>query len=583
MPALARPSTIGAVPPPPPRPQRAPTSPPRSSPDRHVGPYELVGKIATGGMGVVYLCRHTGYGGFRRLMALKVMHSHLVRQSQFLGMFVDEARLAGRLHHPNAVGILDLQRSTRGPYVVMEYVEGCTLGQLLARNRSQRSPRLLLPILIDVLSGLHAAHNIVDDEGAPLGLVHRDVSPSNILVGIDGVARVTDFGIAKARARLTDTPTGTCKGKFSYAAPEQVSGGVCDARTDVFAAGVVLWNALTGKPLFRGATDAATINNVLQRPIPVPSSVGLRPPECFDEVCLRALQRDPAGRFQSAADMADALRAVASRHGLLGTPNEVGRWVTSCFGPELEARRKVIRASLVPSNAVTPLPTLPEIEVPDTEIDAVIELDHEPEITAAPPRRTRVVLLTALLAASALLAWSQWRGGPLSEEESARVRAAAAAAPAASLLSVGGAPATAPATAPLVELDEVEAAPAQEPRLESEPPAAAPAAAPERTARRRARPRRLIRRDAEQPPILEPTVVAVPREVSAAPKQAAVPKAAVPKAAVARDVPALVRPGRDGGAHAESLETPAAESRQRARAASLPGALELELEPNPYR
>lgn len=542
--ALARPSTIGAVPPPPPQARRAPAAAPRPAPDRHVGPYELVGKIATGGMGVVYLCRHAGYGGFRRLMALKVMHPHLIQQPQFLGMFVDEARLAGRLHHPNAVAILDMQRSTRGPYVVMEYVEGCTLGQLLGRSRTQRSPRLLIPILIDVLSGLHAAHRVEADDGTLLGLVHRDVSPSNILTGVDGVARVIDFGIAKARARLTDTPTGTCKGKFSYAAPEQVTGGECDARTDVFAAGVVLWNALTGKPLFRGATDAATINNVLQRAIPAPSTVGLRPPECLDEVCLRALQREPSARFQSAAEMADALRAVASRHGLLGTPTEVSRWVTSCFGPELEARRRVIRASLSPTSAVTPLPTLPEIEVRDTELDAVIEL--EPDDAPARPRR-RLLLLTLLLAASALLAWSHWRTtSPFAADT---IAASAPAPEPSSMLSEDPREAR-------TESKELAPAPAL-----AAAPALAPAPAP------RSRARRLVRRTAAVRP--------APR-TEPAPRAEPTPRAAP----VARELPSLARPSRDGGAHAETLEPPAPRPRERARPASLPGAPELE--PNPY-
>jgi serine/threonine-protein kinase len=380
---------------------------PVNTPSLEIGPYELLGKIATGGMGTVFLCRRNGRAGFQRLMALKLMHPGLGDQPQFLSMFLDEARIAARLHHPNTVAIVDLGKSDRGYYVVMEYVEGCTLAQLLGKNPQQRSARLIVPIALDFLAGLHAAHMVDGDDGMSLGLVHRDVSGANILVGLDGVSRLTDFGIAKARARLTYTPAGTCKGKLSYAAPEQVSGGHCDARTDIFSAGVVLWNALTGKSLFRGDSDAETVNNVLTRPVPLPSDVGLRPPKCLDEICMRALERDPDARFQSAQEMAEALRAVASRHALLGTPAEVGRWVDTTFGDKLTARRQVVRRG----GDGTALPSLPEIDAPDTAAEAELSSEH-----ARRRRRRRVamvvmVLALAAAAAAGLLLFERGRGG----------------------------------------------------------------------------------------------------------------------------------------------------------------------------
>ncbi len=329
---------------------------PPAAEENRVGAYELVGMLARGGMGTVYLCRKNGLAGFERLSALKLMHAHLSDETGFLTMFLDEARIAARIHHANVVGVVDLDVSPRGHYVVMEYVEGATLAQLLSRTPNQRSPRILVPILIDLLAGLQAAHQLRDERGQLLELVHRDVSPTNVLIGVDGVARITDFGIAKARARITSTQPDVRKATLSYAAPEQIRAtSSVDARTDVFAAGVVLWNALTGLSLFRGATDAETVHNIMNRRIPEPSSVGLRPPPCLDEVCLRALQRDPAERFQSAAEMGDALRGVAAREGLMGTPSEIGSMIARCFALELAARRKTLRESARP----VPLPAVP--------------------------------------------------------------------------------------------------------------------------------------------------------------------------------------------------------------------------------
>lgn len=343
--------------------------------ENRIGPYELVGMLARGGMGTVYLCRKNGLAGFERLSALKLMHAHLTDETGFLTMFLDEARIAARIHHANVVSVLDLDVSPRGHYVVMEYVEGATLAQLLSRTPNQRSARILVPVIVDLLAGLQAAHDLRDERGQLLELVHRDVSPSNVLIGVDGVARITDFGIAKARARITSTQPDVRKATLSYAAPEQLRAtSSVDARTDVFATGVVLWNALTGLSLFRGATDAATVHNIMNRSIPAPSTVGLRPAPCFDEICLRALERDPARRFQSAAEMGEALRLAASRAGLLGTPSEVGRMIARCFALELAARRKALREAA----RMILLPAAPLVPA----------FHPAPQVEARPPART---------------------------------------------------------------------------------------------------------------------------------------------------------------------------------------------------
>ncbi|MBP6632329.1 MAG: serine/threonine protein kinase [Kofleriaceae bacterium] len=310
---------------------------------RRIGPYEIVAELARGGMGVVYLCRRAGEAGFERLLAVKHLHTHLAGDAEFVAMLLDEARLAARIHHHNVASVVELGYFEWGYYLVMPYVEGCALGELLARNPDHRPPSLLVPILIEALDGLHAAHVTPGPDGAPAGVVHRDVSPANILVGVDGAARITDFGVAKARTRITSSAQGTIKGTLCYAAPEVYRGGPIDARADVFAAGAVLWSALTGRRLFRGDNDADTMQRVLTMPVPPASGVGLRPPAILDAILAKALARDPAERYQSAAEMAAALRAAALGAGLLGAPSEIAGWVGATFAAELDGRHRLLR------------------------------------------------------------------------------------------------------------------------------------------------------------------------------------------------------------------------------------------------
>ena len=220
--------------------------------------YELITLLARGGMGSVYLARLPGAGGFQRLYAIKVMHPHLAEETEFVGMLLDEARIAARIHHPNAVPIVDVCHSTRGFYLVMDYIDGVTLARLLSATTTlpwRERTRAAIRVIIDALSGLHAAHELTDDDGRPLGIVHRDVSPQNIMAGADGVGRITDFGIALAASRIVASRPGLIKGKPSYMSPEQVSAAIADRRADVFAMGIVLWEALTNKRLFQAEVE----------------------------------------------------------------------------------------------------------------------------------------------------------------------------------------------------------------------------------------------------------------------------------------------------------------------------------------
>lgn len=311
-----------------------------------VGDYELISEIASGGMGTVFLAQRRNDAGFVRLFALKLMHAHHVSDTDVPGMFLDEATIASRIHHPNVAAVVDLGTEGERPYVVIQYVEGCAFSQLLRGWEGPRPLELVLPIVLDTLAGLQAAHELTDDDDRLLNFIHRDVSPENVLVGLDGIARITDFGVAKARGRITTTRKGVRKGKLLYLAPEQLlESDNMDARLDVFATGVVLWNALTGKKLFSAESPAGVMRNILEGEIPDPSAIDPRIPPDLDAVCRRALCRDPDERYSSARQMAVDLRAVAGSRGMLGTPEAVGAWVESLYGTELRARRRTVQVA----------------------------------------------------------------------------------------------------------------------------------------------------------------------------------------------------------------------------------------------
>jgi serine/threonine protein kinase len=315
---------------------------------QRVDRYELVGEIASGGMATVYLARLTGVGGFQRFVAMKRLHPHLANEKEFVEMFLDEARIAARIHHPNVVPILEVGASPVGYYLVMEYIEGDTLARLLARaaTRGKRIPiPIALRIALDMLSGLHAAHELRDDAGEAVHLVHRDVSPQNVLVGVDGIARITDFGVARAASRLTATRVGQLKGKIAYMAPEQAAGDESlDRRADVFASGIVVWEELAAKRLFKAENEAATLSRVMSEPVPPLTEIvpGLSPE--LSGVVMRALDRSPDQRFASCAQFADALEAAATGREGIATPRELAAYVSEVLGDEVSAQREAVRA-----------------------------------------------------------------------------------------------------------------------------------------------------------------------------------------------------------------------------------------------
>jgi eukaryotic-like serine/threonine-protein kinase len=394
--------------------------------ERRLGRYTLHGEIASGGMATVYFGRLAGEGGFSRVVAIKCMHPHLAEDPEFRAMFLDEARLAARIRHPNVVSTIDIGSSDEGMFLVMEYITGESLAALTraASRRGEPIPvSISIRIMIDTLYGLHAAHVVTDDAGAPLSIVHRDISPQNILVATDGHARVLDFGIAKAAGRSHTTRDGQLKGKFRYMAPEQVRDAPVSAQTDVYAASVVLWELLTGQPLFRGSNDAAIIARVLEGVIAPPSKLAPTLSGELDAIVLRGLARQPQDRFASAEEMAEALEVLSHPT----TARQVGVWVEHIAGDVLRQRNEQIArfdgAPSVPglllSRPASPGPTTEtstqEVPVPEAKTE-VLPVLASPAGDVAPKGGRAVPVLPVLLGTAVVgilagLAFVATRGG----------------------------------------------------------------------------------------------------------------------------------------------------------------------------
>ncbi|MBX3230952.1 MAG: serine/threonine protein kinase [Labilithrix sp.] len=406
---------------------------------RCVGRYELWTRLAAGGMGAVHLGCVRGEAGFRRAVAIKTMHASIADNPTSVAAFIDEARLAARLRHPNLVSTIDVAAEEGQLVLVMDYVHGESLARLV--QLAQRvPPRIAVAITIAALRGLHAAHEILGDEGEPLGLVHRDVSPQNVIVGVDGVARVADFGVAKAAGRINLTSSdGGVKGKLAYMAPEQLSGHELDRRTDVFAIGVVLWELLAGTYLFLAASEAATVTRILHTPIASPSDHDPDVSPLLEAIVMRALSRSIEDRFATAREMADALDAT----GLAASVSDVGEWVAATAQESLAARANVVSAIERARTSSADLKELAErIAVASALSPGERELETEPmdpSSTTGATTRTKdrwtkirrsrraplLMFMTGfILVAAGAVAFVAWRGSRGANEEPPPIAAA---------------------------------------------------------------------------------------------------------------------------------------------------------------
>jgi eukaryotic-like serine/threonine-protein kinase len=313
------------------------------------GKYKLVAELGQGGMADVILALAQGPVGFSKLVVIKRLREHLAEDPEFVTMLLDEARLAARLNHPNIVQTSEVGEIDGRFYLCMEYLEGQPLARIYRRAQRQNEDVPLavsIRVICDVLAGLHYAHELADYDGTSLGIVHRDVTPSNVFVTYEGQVKVVDFGIAKAARRSTETRTGVVKGKMKYMPPEQAMGVSVDRRADVFAVGVMLWEAATKARMWEGVDEVVILSKLIAGQ--VPTSARERNPEVpeeLDAICRKALAIDPGARYASAVAMQTDLEAFEASLGTV-SPREVGQRVGALFAKERDQFARIVEEQL---------------------------------------------------------------------------------------------------------------------------------------------------------------------------------------------------------------------------------------------
>ncbi len=313
------------------------------------GQYELIRRIARGGMAEIYLATERGLQGLERQVALKRILPHMAESDDFVTMFMDEARIAARLAHPNIAHIYSFGEVDEVYYLAMEYVEGLTCSRLLKLAAPEPvSIPITLRVVADICAALHYAHEMHDTDGNPLGLVHRDVNPQNIMVSLNGVAKLLDFGVARAATQSHATRVGQVKGKIGYIAPEVFRGLMLDRRADVFAAGTMLFELLSGRKLFKREIEAATIHAILND-VP-PELDGLKgTPTGVDAIIARSTAKDPEERYQTAHEMQQDIEQLLATQGIVATPFIVGKFVRECIDQVAREDAAEEEGSLQPS------------------------------------------------------------------------------------------------------------------------------------------------------------------------------------------------------------------------------------------
>ncbi|MBL8950547.1 MAG: serine/threonine protein kinase [Myxococcaceae bacterium] len=459
------------------------------------GRFTLLGRLAFGGMAEVWLARQTGAQGFSRMVVVKRVLEARCSEPEILSMFVEEARLGGQLTHPNIVQTVDFGEDEGVPFIVMEYLFGETLAQVLKTSKQRAVPLpipLAVHIAIEASQGLSSAHDLRGLDGAPLGIVHRDVSPQNLLVTYDGTVKVLDFGIAKAVTNESHTDQAHVRGRVTYMAPEQMSGTPLDARADVFSLGVVLWEAVTGQPLHPANQqgDHVLMMKLLGSDAPLPSAHKTNPqvPEELDLILARALQKDREHRYSTAAAFRGALQAFVRKQAEPPDNAQVSQLMATLFADRQQERTQVLQR--LSTGTATPrwTPSIVDALAPPvaTATDPRIDVQVGVETSESPvQRRGRVLKLGAIAAilfgvvAGVGGVWWFTRGP---KPTSAPVVVAEAPAPAPPPAAPAPAPPAPPAAAPepvaAPEAPVAEQAPSPAPaRVAVAPPKPKPAAA----------------------------------------------------------------------------------------------------------
>lgn len=312
-----------------------------------LGKYKLIAELGHGGMAQVFLALARGPAGFNKLAVIKQIREQLADDPEFLTMFLDEARLAARLNHPNVVQTNEVGEDGKRYFICMEYLEGQPLNRVIQRlgRENGLSLGVTLRILVEALAGLHHAHELTDYDGTPLQIVHRDVTPHNIFITYAGQAKIVDFGIAKALSQSAETKAGVLKGKVAYMAPEQARGDKVDCRADVFSVGVIMWEALVGRRMFKGLTDVVIIQKIVNGQLQSPRSANPDVDEKLDAVCMKALAHNKEDRYESAAEFAAAIESALDAMGDRSSLRDAGKVIQQSFEPERARIKALVEAA----------------------------------------------------------------------------------------------------------------------------------------------------------------------------------------------------------------------------------------------
>jgi serine/threonine-protein kinase len=439
-----------------------------------IGKYHLVAELARGGMGIVHLACAQGPGGFNKLLVIKELKPELCGDETYVSMFLDEARLAARLTHPNIVSTIEVASEGNRHYMVMEFLDGRSLNMLVRQLKDRGGFPLVahVRVISEMLLGLHHAHELADLGGQPLGIVHRDVSPLNVFVTFDGQTKVLDFGIAKSADSTLETKTGVLKGRVAYMAPEQAWGAKVDRRADVYSAGVMLWEAVARRRLWTGLNEVQILSRLLREPAPLLRTLR---PDCsprLEAICARALEKKPEDRYATAQDLFDDLDDHLGQQPNAMSMRDVGALVRQSFADERRRMSALVEETLVrvrsgPRSGVMPRLEIPTHGTPSGYLDPrdASQVSTAPEaptpLRGAPPVTSPPASLTVAPPFEIPQPRTRW-----SLRWAATIAAVAAALPALSLVALRGQPTTttlpgvaAPAAAPITAPQGVPAVP----------------------------------------------------------------------------------------------------------------------------